>query len=226
MDAEVVAHLGVEGRRHDRTLLDRHDPIPDAAAQPRSRAPRRRAGVLDPRCADEHGVDGVVEDREVDVALEGVDLPAEGVAPHGDVEPAEGLLSGDAVAHPVGEHDHPGARAEDRHAGLDAVGERVEQVEGAGQLDHRGGLSAGHDERVAPLELVEPADGERARRRAPTARRGAHVRHLAARRRRSTGGSHHQPSEGGAAPVTTAVALGWAFTTAVAPSRFPPDRDG
>src|SRR5688572_20952835 len=102
MDAEVVAHLGVEGRRHDRTLLDRHDPIPD----PRNGDAREDVdawtGVVDPWRADEHGMDRVVEDREVDVALEGVDLPAEGVAPHGDVEPAERLLSGYSVAHAVG----------------------------------------------------------------------------------------------------------------------------
>ena len=38
-----------------------------------------------------------VEPVEVEVALERVDLAAEGVAPHGDVEPAEGLLAGGAV---------------------------------------------------------------------------------------------------------------------------------
>ena len=39
-----------------------------------------------------------VEPADVQVLLEGVDLPAEGVAPHGDVETAEGLWSGRASA--------------------------------------------------------------------------------------------------------------------------------
>ncbi len=44
-----------------------------------------------------------VETLDVDLALEGVDLPAEGVAAHRDVEPAEGLLVGTAVEDAVGE---------------------------------------------------------------------------------------------------------------------------
>ena len=50
----------------------------------------------------------------VEVLLEGVDLAAERVAPHGDVEAADGLLAGRAVLDPVGQQDHPGARAEGR----------------------------------------------------------------------------------------------------------------
>ena len=44
--------------------------------------------AIDPRCADEDPVH-LTEPDDVEVGLEGVDLPAEGVAPNRDVEAAE-----------------------------------------------------------------------------------------------------------------------------------------
>ena len=116
-----------------------------------------RPGLLDPRRADEHGVDRVVEDREVDVALEGVDLPAEGVAAHGDVEPADGLLVGRGVEDPVGEQDHPGARAVRREPRADGGAQRLQQPELRGQLDDRRRLAAGQDQPVDVGELLGTA---------------------------------------------------------------------
>ncbi len=49
---------------------------------------------LDPGRADERRVHRFVEPGEVDVALEGVDLAAERVAAHRDVDAADGLLAG------------------------------------------------------------------------------------------------------------------------------------
>ena len=51
-----------------------------------------------------------------EVGLEGVDLAAEGVAAHGDVDGAEAALVGPAVEDLGAEQDHPGAGAERRHA--------------------------------------------------------------------------------------------------------------
>src|SRR4051794_33923482 len=118
VDTVVTAHLGVEGGRHQRPLPDSDDstggrPVADAGEHLDV-----RSGVLDPGGADEDRVDRLVESGEVEITLEGVHLPPEGVAPDGDVETAEGLLVGDAVLDPVGEHDHPGAGPEDRQGPL------------------------------------------------------------------------------------------------------------
>jgi len=62
-------------------------------------------GVLDPRRADENGAQRLVFPGDVEVGLERRDLSPEGVPPYAHVDEAKVL----AV-----EHDHPGARAEDR----------------------------------------------------------------------------------------------------------------
>lgn len=64
---------------------------------------------------DEHGVERCIESLDVEIRLEGVDLPTEGVASHGDVDDAEAALIGSAVEHVAGEQDHPGTGAERRH---------------------------------------------------------------------------------------------------------------
>src|SRR5215218_10113656 len=66
-----------------------------------------RAGLLDPRRADEHGAQRVAAARELEVGLERGDLAAEGVSAHAHVDETEVV----AV-----EHDHPGAGPEHRRA--------------------------------------------------------------------------------------------------------------
>ena len=53
---------------------------------------------------------------DVDRRLEGLVLPAEGVAAHDHVDAADGLLARARVEDLVGEHDHAGAGAVDGHA--------------------------------------------------------------------------------------------------------------
>ena len=96
---------------------------------------------------------------DVQVLLEGVDLPAERVASHRDVQPADRLLPGRAVLDPVGQHDHAGARAEGGQTTPDGLAQRLEEVEDPGELDHRGRLAAGDDEAVARGELGGTAYG-------------------------------------------------------------------
>ena len=99
--------------------------------------------------------------RDVEVALEGVHLAAEGVAAHGDVEPAEGLLARGAVLDPVGQHDHPGAGAERRHARRrSACAAARSSPKPARELGHRGRLPAGDHQAVARLELLRATYGE------------------------------------------------------------------
>src|SRR6185437_7207798 len=76
-----------------------------------------RARLLHPGGTDEHRVErrdvsavsvvpgGTAVKSQRDLALEGVHLAAEGVAPGGHVDAAEGLLARDAVLEAVGEHD-------------------------------------------------------------------------------------------------------------------------
>src|SRR3954447_10040409 len=159
----VVApvHLGVEGRRQQRTLPDRHDPTGGRPGLHACEHLDPPADLLHPRCADEDRVHRVGQPGEGEIALEGVDLAAEGVAAHGDVESAEGLLVARAVLDAVGEHDHPGTRPEDWEALLDPLPDRLEEVEGAGQLRHGRRLAAGDHQAVACLELGDPSYADR-----------------------------------------------------------------
>ena len=98
------------------------------------------------------------ESLEVQVRLEGLALPAEGVAAHGDVESAERLLrvSGQVlrrVRDLVRQQDHPGARAVDGQAGLDAFAQRIPEPEDPGELVDRGRFAAGDDEPVQAVEF-------------------------------------------------------------------------
>ncbi len=102
---------------------------------------------------------GLVEPGEVERTLEGVDLATEGVAPDGDVEPADGLLIGRAVHEPVGQHDHAGARPEDRQPRGDPLAQGVEQLEGPGQLGHRRRLPPRDHQPVAGVQLAGAAYG-------------------------------------------------------------------
>ena len=56
---------------------------------------------------------GMVDALDVHLVLERIDLPAVGVALHADVHHRE---QGIAALDPPGQHDHAGARPEDRHA--------------------------------------------------------------------------------------------------------------
>src|SRR6185503_15619143 len=73
------------------------------------------------------------------------DLPAEGVPARADVEQAEVI----AV-----EHDQAGAGAERGHAAANEVPERLRQPLPLDAEGHRGGLAAGDDERVEPVEVL------------------------------------------------------------------------
>ena len=125
------------------------------------------ADPLDDGRPDEHGVERMRPASRVDVevGLEAVDLAAEGVAAHGDVDGAEAALVGAAVEDLGAEQDHPGAGAERRHAVGEPLGERVEQAGRLEQHRHRGGLAARQHQRVDVVELRRRADLSGGRRR-------------------------------------------------------------
>src|SRR3954469_21204160 len=113
--ASVTRHLGVEGGREQVALADRHHLAGRRSALDRAEDIDAGPGLLHPRGTDEHRAEELVarertglrrDGRHVQVLLEGVHLATEGVAPHRDVEAAEGLLTGPRVGDAVGEHDH------------------------------------------------------------------------------------------------------------------------
>src|SRR5262245_36397614 len=167
VDAVVPGDLGMERRREQMPLLDGDDPTDRGSRGDPGQDVDLRADLLHPRRTDEQRVerrrpvpaarDGLQEGRAVDVGLEGVDLTPERVAPHRHVQPAKGLLAGDAVLDPVGEHDHPRTGAERRQARAQALAQRLEHLERDRELVHRGGLAAGHDDAVEVVEVGRTA---------------------------------------------------------------------
>ena len=107
---------------------------------------------------------GAVEAVELDVAFEGVDLSAEGVAPHSHIDPLQrrGVAAGDAgIQDLAGQQDHSGTRTVGGHAVGEPGPQRLEQFELAQQMRHRGGFAAGYDQRVDGVELATAAHGDR-----------------------------------------------------------------
>ena len=109
MESEVAGQLRAKGGDEHRAL----------AAQ--DGAPLNGSQHLDPiadplncRSPDEHPGERAIEAVHLQIALEGVDLPPEGVAPDGHIDGAEGHLVRSAVEHFGRQQDHPGAGAEDR----------------------------------------------------------------------------------------------------------------
>ena len=111
VEAPVRRQLGMEGGRHDAALADEHGVI----LVPGQHLDGRADG-LHPRGPDEHAVERLVEALDVEIGLEAVELAAVAVALDGDVEGTEAALVGAAVVDLRGQQDHPGARAEHRHA--------------------------------------------------------------------------------------------------------------
>ena len=123
---------------------------------------------------------------DVDVLLERVDLPAERVAAHRHVDAAEGLLIGEPPSSTrSASRIMPGAGAVDRQPVLDPLAQRLEQVEGAGELDRSS--STRRPGSTSPSTAVELGRPRRTRRRAVARRRARRSSAQRARGRRPAG---------------------------------------
>ncbi len=100
----------------------------------------------------------LAQNRHVEVRLERLDLPAEGVPAHRDVEPAEALLPIDAVHDAVGEQDEPCTRAVDRQSRRDGIAQRLAHSERARQLVDHARLAARKHEPIDGCQLRGPPD--------------------------------------------------------------------
>src|SRR3712207_7560625 len=79
MDAQVAGQLGVEGRGEQVSLLNRDNPTGGGPGRDAAQRPHVRTDLLDPRRADEHGVEVAAADAlDLHRRLERVDLPPEG----------------------------------------------------------------------------------------------------------------------------------------------------
>lgn len=164
MQAIIGSQLRVERRRKHRPLTHGHDPIGRVAGGV-GPADRRQDFYLGTRCfdpgsADEHRWERrFPQDWHGHIALEGLDLPPERVAAHSQAEAPELPLIGPGVKEFVGQHDHPGAGAESRHAGGDPFRYRIEHAQVDRQAGHGRRLAAGDDERPDRGQLSRRAHG-------------------------------------------------------------------
>src|SRR6266536_5997492 len=166
----VPRQLGVERRGQHGALTNRDDPTGGGFTTRDLRVIADSGehldlggGGLDPRRPDENGVDFVLYSHEVQVLLEGVDLPTEGVAPHDHVETAELVLVRAPVEHLVGQENHAGTRPVRGHPVLDALPHGFEQLEDVEQPRHRGRLATRQHQAVHFGQLRRAADRHRAR---------------------------------------------------------------
>lgn len=132
-----------------------------------------RTHPFHPRPADEDGVHrwnpglrgAEVQALEIEVGFEGVALAAEGVAPDGHVQAAEGLLRGTGkvsgrIGDIGGQENHSRAGSVDGKTFGDAFPQGSDQLEGAGQFVDGRGFSSGNDQPVQAVKLLRPADAD------------------------------------------------------------------
>ena len=94
---------------------------------------------------------------DIEITLEGLELTAEAVASHGDVDGTETALVGAPVDGVGAEQDHPRARPEGREPGRELFPERVGQARGLEEHRHRRRLTPGEDDAVEPGEILGSA---------------------------------------------------------------------
>ena len=150
VDASVVAEFGVEGGSEDVSLTDEHR-VRFAGGEGFYRC----AGAGNTRGANEDHLEGAAGESGVGVEDGGVDLAAVGVPLDGNVEGGQGFLGG--IFDVCGEENGAGAGAEGG-GGSDEGLEDVEEAVAVKELEHGGGLAAGHDETVDAIEVGWKAD--------------------------------------------------------------------
>ena len=112
--------------------------------------------LVDPRGADEDGPHRVVETVDVEICLEGINLPAERVPLHHDVEHAELWLNGTGRCRC--QEDHAGACPEHRHPRLDPFAKRLHQTVESGQTTDRRRLATRDDQRSHRGKVLRSPD--------------------------------------------------------------------
>ena len=118
--------------------------LPSAGSPARPGPTPRRRPLLDPGRPDEDRVHGTaLRGLEVEVGLEGVDLPPNALRGARSRPGRRSSPAGGGVQDPVGEQDHPGAGAVGGQPGVHGGAQRLEQLEPVGELDDRRRLAPG-----------------------------------------------------------------------------------
>jgi hypothetical protein len=118
-----------------------------------------RSNLLHPRSPDEHRPDGTTGyPGNIEVSLEGCQLPAERVTAHHRIQYRQLPLISTTIQDFPAQQDHPGTRSVGRHAPGKPGLQGLHQVEGDQQPADRGGLATRHDEGVHPSELLAAAN--------------------------------------------------------------------
>lgn len=150
VDAGVVAQLGVEGGGKEVAFADE-----DGVGVASGEGFDFLSSAGDTGGADEDHLERAAGELGIDLEDGGVDLTAVGVALNRHIEGSEGLLHwvGDVLC----EEDDSGAGSEGR-GGLDEGLQGLEETALLEELEHCGGLSAGHDETVDSFKVVRETD--------------------------------------------------------------------
>ena len=119
-----------------------------------------RADVGDEGRADEDAVERIVaQGRDVEIRLEGVELPPVAVAAHLDVDEGKDRLV--AIRDAVGKQDHAGTGPEQRRPGACQRQDRITESVDVDQLAHGRRLAPRQDQRVEVDEIARQADLDR-----------------------------------------------------------------
>ena len=159
MDPAIAGHLGVERRGQHRALPHRDRVICGSGQHLHI-----RTDPLHPRGADEDRVHRIVEPVERNITFERIDLAPKSVAPHGDIDARQRqrLAAGSArIKDLAGQQDHARACAIGRQPVGQPGAQRLQQVEFAQQMTHRGGLATGNHQPVDGIEFVAPPHADR-----------------------------------------------------------------
>lgn len=162
MDAVVVSDFRMEGRRHQRPLLNGHDSTGGRTGANAREDLDALAGLLDPGSSNEDGMErpGIrVGPGQIEIGLEAVDLSSERIAPNGDVETAESLLPTAGVQDSIGQHDHSRAGTQSGEAVVQTITKRLEHPERDREFGHRGRLAPRKHDSVETVEFLGAAHG-------------------------------------------------------------------
>src|SRR3712207_2277888 len=108
--------------------------------------------VFEERCPNEDPRERLVEAVDLEVLLEGMDLPPEPVAFDERIHQAEQRLA--RARRRRRSEDHPGTRAPYRTTLVEVAPYAVEEARGDHHLPYRGGFPAGHDDPGQPFEVL------------------------------------------------------------------------
>lgn len=160
MKAVITGEFGMERGHRDHALTCADDPLLSIDDNAREFG-HANAEPLDRWRTNEHCMHRLAERADVEIGLERIGLTTEGVTSNSDINRAKRLLIWTTVEHHATQKDHAGARAERRHAGLEARLERLSEPRGVEEHHQRRGLTSGDHDRIDTIKIIwEPYESD------------------------------------------------------------------